>query len=313
MMIDPALLEQYLDESSAMMNDDSRQNLQKFLIRFFNQKPEVEFTSLVRQDFIDMFSQLKILSTVSFESYKSKVGDFLKWMYENKYSTDQQLREIRNVTYTDLDRTDYFDTHYFRDFNDLYNTMDKAFEGRGTEFDTFRAAAILVWHGIELKNLPDILKRDVLDDEDSIIHPVTKEKFLLFPLASDFLAKYRDSNSYDSNKFGGITMVYVASQYLFRSYKNAYLTFAQLSNISNTANRVSEEIGKVFNWKTIFLSGIYYRINQYEQEHGEIDRYDYDVLKKLFQKDCEKLTPNRKRNLSQKYDEYLEFKAAKLI
>lgn len=312
-MIDPVLLEQYLDESSIMMNDDSRQNLQNFLVRFFNQKPEIEFTSLVRQDFIDMFSQLKILSTVSFESYKSKVGDFLKWMYENGHSTDQQLKEIRNVGYTDLDRTDYFDTHYFRDFDDLYDTMDKAFDGRGTEFDTFRAAAILVWYGIELKYLPDILKKDVLDNEDSIIHPVTKEKFLLSPLASDFLIKYRDSDSYDSNKFGGTVMVYATSQYLFRSYKNAYLTFAQLSNMSNTANRVAEEIGKVFNWKTIYLSGIYYRINQYEQEHGEIGRYNYDVLTRLFQKDGENLTPNRKRNISQKYDEYLEFKATKLV
>lgn len=311
-MIDPILLEQYIEDSSMMMNDDSRQNLQNFLVRFFNQKPDKEYSELVRQDFVDMFSQLKILSTNSFESYKSKVGDFMKWMYENGHSTDQQLKEIRDVSYTDLSRRDYFDTYYFRDFDDLYDTMDKAFDGRGTEFDTFRAAAILVWFGIELKELPEMLKKDILEDECCVIHPVTKEKFPLSRLAVDFLAKYRDADNYDSSKFGGTVMVYVATQYLFRTYKNAHMTYKDLSYTSNVVNKLAEEIGKTFNWKTIYLSGIYYRIFQYEQEHGEISRYNYDVLKALFQKDDADLTPNRKRNLSQKYDEYLEFKAMKL-
>lgn len=309
-MIDPILLDQYIEDSSIMMNDDSRQTLRTFLIRFFNQKPEKEYSDLVRQDFVDMFSQLKILSTNSFESYKSKVGDFMKWMYENGHSTDQQLREIRSVAYTDLSRKDYFDTYYFADFDDLFGTMNKAFDGRGTEFDTFRAAAILVWFGLELKTLPDILKKDVLDDECCIIHPVTKEKFPLNRLAIKMLTDYRDANTYDSSKFGGTTMAYAQTQYLFRTYKNAYMTLKDLSYTSIVASKVAKEIGKQFTWKTIYLSGIYYRIFQHEQEHGEISRYDYNVLKVLFQKDeVKELTPNRKRNLSQKYDEYLEFKA----
>ena len=236
----------------------------------------------------------------------------MKWMYENGHGPEKVLNEMMTVHYSDLDRKSYYDTYYFIDYNDFEGSLAEIFEDRGTEFDTFKAAAILVWFGFDVKTLPDILKKDVLEDENCVVDPVTKEKVKLLEIAIKFLVSYRDADTYDSNKFGGRNMVYVKTQYLFRSYKNAYMTSAQLVNIINTANRVAEDFGKKFTWKAIALSGLYSRMFQYEQEHGDIDRYDYELLKRFFKKENETLSPNQKRYLSQKYDEYLEFKTMKM-
>lgn len=186
------------------------------------------------------------------------------------------------------------------------------FEDRGSEFDTFRSAAILVWLGIDLTDLPDMLKSDLREDSMTIIHPVTKEnvsipnEFGWRDKIFQFLVDYKNANSCDTAKFGGRTVPYVQSQYLFRSYKSAHFTSAQLRNVSSSANRLAKEYKRVFQWNRIYLSGLYYRISQYEKEHGTI-KDDMDMLEKFFV--CnQKKDIQREVTYARKYNEYQEFK-----
>lgn len=307
-MVENLLMDKYIEESSLKMNEKSKRHIRTLLTRFFSLKPDVAYNDLTRQDLTEMLSALNSTSINTFNSEKSKVNDFMKWMLEEGHGTDQPLKNLSSISFFDLDRSHLYDRYYFRDFTELYDTMNDAFDGRGSEFDTFRSAAILVWFGIEIKYLSEMLKADIHDDDGYVVHPATKEKIYLPPLAIKFLAEYRDADTYDSNKFGGSVMTYAQSQFLFRSYKNAQFTTPQITNISSSANRAAAEIGKTFQWNKIYLNGIYNRIYQYEQEHGDLTRNDFDKLKVQFNRPDLKDTAQHKVDIARKFEEYQEFK-----
>lgn len=307
-MVDNLVMDRYVEESSLKMNEKSKQHIRTLLTKFFGMKPDVAYNDLTRQDLIEMLSAFNATSIITFNSEKSKMNDFMKWMVEEGYGTDEPLKILGDITFFDLDRSHLYDRYYFRDYEELHNTMDEAFSERGSEFDTFRSAAVLVWFGIEIKYLSNILKEDIYEDEGYVVHPETKEKIMLPSLAMYVLINYRDSDTYDSSKFGGSVMTYAKSKFLFRSYKNAQFTTAQITNISSSANRAAEEIGKTFQWNKIYLNGIYNRMYQYEQEHGDLSRSDFDKLKVFFGKPDLKPTSQHKMDMARKFEEYQEFK-----
>lgn len=307
-MVNNLVMDRYVEESSLKMNEKSKQHIRTLLTKFFGMKPDVAYNDLTRQDLIEMLSAFNATSIITFNSEKSKMNDFMKWMVEEGYGTDEPLKILGDITFFDLDRSHLYDRYYFRDYEELHNTMDEAFSERGSEFDTFRSAAVLVWFGIEIKYLSNILKEDIYEDKGYVVHPETKEKIMLPPLAMYVLINYRDSDTYYSSKFGGSVMTYAKSKFLFRSYKNAQFTTAQITNISSSANRAAEEIGKTFQWNKIYLNGIYNRMYQYEQEHGDLSRSDFDKLKVFFGKPDLKPTSQHKMDMARKFEEYQEFK-----
>ena len=243
-MIDHDVMERYLSESTLKMTAASKVNLENLLIKFFGLKPSIEFPDLTKKDLIEMYSQLNHTSTNSFITHKSKINDFAKWMYEQGYGSVQLLKDISDLQFSDINHNYLYDIYYFRDLQELWSIMEMVFEDRGSEFDTFRSAAILVWLGIDLNDLPDMLKSD--------------------------------------------------------------LTAAQLRNVSSSANRLAKEYKRVFQWNRIYLSGLYYRISQYEKEHGTI-KDDMDMLEKFFV--CnQKKDIQREVTYARKYNEYQEFK-----
>jgi len=307
-MIEKTLIDKYVEESSMNMNEKSQRHIKVLLTRFFSLETDIAYSDLTRQNLIEMLSALNATSISVFNSEKSKIGDFMKWMLEEGHGTDQPLKNLRDITFFDVDRCHLYDRYFFRDYNVLNQTLDMVFSDRGSEFDTFRSAIILVWFGIEIKFLPDMLKEDVNEDEGYVIHPTTREKITLPPLAMQFVVKYRDADHYNSNKFGGSVMVYANSKYLFRSYKNAHFTVSQITNISSSANRVAERIGKTFQWNKIYLNGIYSRMYEYEQEHGSLKKTDSENLKVLFGKPDIETTQQNRAKLIRMFKVYCEFK-----
>lgn len=311
-MIEQAVMDKYIEESTIKMTAASKINLENLLIKFFGLKPSVRFSDLTKTDLIEMYSELKQTSTSSFITHKSKINDFAKWMYEQGYGSEQILKDISELQYSDINHEYIYDMYYFRDIEELWGVMCEVFKERGTEFDTFKAAAILVWLGIDLNDLPDMLKTDLDEENEMILHPVTKQEVIFPPVdlrdrIYSFLISYRDADSYDTKKFGGGVFQYTKSKYLFRSYKNAHFTATQLRNISSSANRVAEEYSRVFQWNRIYASGLYYRINQYEKEHGSIE-HDMNLLGMFFT--CnQKQEVQREISFIRKYNEYQKFKS----
>lgn len=309
-MVEQQVIEAYLDESTFNMTQSSRYNLKQILLKFLNLQPCIPFDKLRQEDFLEKYSHLLLISMNSFYTHKSKINDFARWMYENEMCSQQVLSDLSKVKYEDIDRSEFYKTFYFRDITDLYSTMEDVFSDRGSEFDTFRTAALLVWFGIQVNDLPLILKTDLDEEFRTILHPITKQKISLeceIESVFYFILRYKNADSCDTRKFGGRTLPYPQTHFLLRSYKNAQFTAAQLNNLSATANRIAEDFGKIFQWKRIYLSGLYYRIYQYEESYGDIYN-DFDMLKFFF--DCKgEITSQLKQVVTRKYREYLEFRS----
>lgn len=311
-MLDLALIEKYSSDTFLNNSDNNKYKQETFNIinRFFNMT-DVAYDDLTRQDMLDIYSQLAIMKMNVFQSHKSKISDFMKWMYETGNGSIKPLEEIREIFFENVDRTAFYDTYYFENLADLNGLMEDVFGKDVCDFSTFRCAALLVWHGIPVKHLPDILKSDFKDD-GTITDPFTGEIFHISPMVIPYLRNYRDADTFDSGKFGGMTVPYKQTQYLFRTYKSAHMTDKQLINTSSNAIKAAAETGRIFQWERIYDSGLYYRVHEYEKLHGNVSRNDYELLRELFKMDHIDLTKQRQRYyLSQKFDEYQEFKRYK--
>lgn len=311
-MLDLALIEKYISDTFLNNSDNNKYKQETFNIinRFFNMT-DVAYDDLTRQDMLDIYSQLAIMKMNVFQSHKSKISDFMKWMYETGNGSIKPLEEIREIFFENVDRTAFYDTYYFENLADLNGLMEDVFGKDVCDFSTFRCAALLVWHGIPVKHLPDILKSDFKDD-GTITDPFTGEIFHISPMVIPYLRNYRDADTFDSGKFGGMTVPYKQTQYLFRTYKSAHMTDKQLINTSSNAIKAAAETGRIFRWERIYDSGLYYRVHEYEKLHGNVSRNDYELLRELFKMDHIDLTKQRQRYyLSQKFDEYQEFKRYK--
>lgn len=308
-MLDTSLIDKYIAETFLNYSDNNKYKQETFNIinRFFN-LTDVEYNDLSRQDLLDIYSQLAIMKTNVFQSHKSKVSDFMKWMYETGNGSIKPLEEIREIFFENIDRSNFYETYYFENLDDLNDLMENVFGREICDFSTFRCAALMVWHGIPVKHLPDMLKRD-LSDDGVVTDPVTKEVIQLSQKIIPYFREYRDADTFDSGKFGGMVVPYKQTQFLFRTYKSAQMTAKQLINTSSNANKAALETGRIFQWDRIFDSGTYYRVHEYEKQNGTISRNDYPVLKTLFKMDHIDLSKQRQKYyLSQKYDEYQEFK-----
>lgn len=316
-MIEQSVMDRYIAESSLNMTETSRINSENLLTRFFNLKPSVDFVDLRKADLIEMYSQLNQHSINGFITHKSKINDFAKWMYEQGYGSIELLHDISDLKYSDINHDYLYDIYYFRDIEELWSVMSLILKDKGTEFDTFKAAALLTWLGIDLNDMTEILKTDLDESNQCIIHPVTREVVEIPPvdlhdMIFSFLINYRDADSCDTKKFGGGILPYANSQYLLRSYKSAHLTVVQLRKTSDPVNQLAkkEEAQRIFQWNKIYLSGLYYRIYQYEQRYGSIEK-DVKMLDKFFL--CnQKETVQKLVAFDRKYKEYQTFIKCKM-
>lgn len=301
-MIDQAIVQTYIDASCGNRNEKSKNNLAVLLTKFFSLSPSSSLDDLSRQDLIQMLAESSIMSMNTFDSVKSKIKGFLKWLCDNGNCPEELLESWQSIRFSDIDRSDFYDRYYFKNYSELCDTIQGVFGEVSSEYDTFKSAAILVWFGIDIKDLPSILKDDLNESAGYIVAPVTKRKIYLPKAAVKQLESYKNADAFVSAKFGGCTVPYAESQYLFRSYKNEQFTVAQLTNISAAANRAAADCGKVFQWSRIFLSGLYKRLLDTENQFGEIGKTNYDKLRDFFGESLSE------QILSQKYKEYQAYR-----
>ncbi len=297
----------YVDESKSDLDEKRKRELIALLCRFWGANAEIDFTNLSRQTLIQMFATSGTMSMSAFDSIKSRVCGFTKWLCKKGICSESILTDMQSIYFFDIDRTEFYDSNYFKDFSELYTILQKVFCSPNSEFDTFKSAAMLVWFGIEIKDLPSVLKSDLHEDAGYIVHPISKRKIYLPENAIKQLASYKCAETFLSPKFGGSVVAYAESQYLFRTYKNSSMTAAQLTNLSSAANRSAEGTGKVFQWNRIYLSGLYKRLLDYENQFGEIGKLDDKRLRDFFGDALTGQSP-RKAGLSQKYKEYQAYK-----
>lgn len=313
-MLDTSLIEQYISETFTTDFNDNKYSRETFnLINNFFNLTDVSYDDLTREELINIYSHLSIGKTSVFQSYKSRITDFMKWMYETKNGSIAPLNAIRDIYFRDIDRSEIYDTYYFENLDDLNDFMESIFGKEICDYSTFQCAALMVWHGIPLKHLSNMLKKN-LSDDGVVMDPETNKSVQLSPKVVPYICEYRDAYTFNSNRFGGRTVLYKKTQYLFRTCQTENMTVKQLISTACSANRKILETGKIFQFERIYDSGIFYRVHEYEKKNGNISRNDYPLLKELFNMDH--LDLNNKVHcyaLLRKYDEYQDFKNFKYV
>lgn len=307
-MIEKTVIENYINDSSLRMNLKSKKAATLMLTDFFAQKEFDKFRDLTKADFIEMYSALNMVEATSFITHRSKIADFATWMFEQGMGTKEQSEQILSIDYSDLNADELYDECYFSDCEDLFETLSVVFENCAQDFDTFKASAILRWMGFETKEIIQLQKTNLHEHDNCIIHPITNKVFVV-PKPNDiltFLTKYRDADSFESIKMGGKTFEYKESAYLIRNHYDAQFDTTQLSRLTSATKRYAQEYGKKFQWKSIYLSGVYFRIYQYEMEHGSIE-HEPEILQSFLYSGSSGITPTL-YTLSLKYKAYDKFK-----
>ena len=304
MMIDEAILQRYMEESSMRMNEKSQYQVYTNLKQLFGGN-DIPLEQMKKQDFVDIFSKQSISSSSTFYPYKSKMLDFLIWMKEEGYASDEPLKALQDIRFEDISRAGIYDAYYFADYNDLFQAMEVITVNRN-DFETFKVAATLVWLGITLDDAVDVLKADFDEEAGTIQHPRTHEMISLPPIAVGLFTDYKNAVSFESGKFSGTLMYYKQSDYLLRSYRSEHLTKKNVSRAAVTINQLAEKFDKHFRFVSIYLSGIYYRLHEYETEHGRIGRTNAELLAAFFGTTID--NPRDRNTLATKYDEYCDFR-----
>lgn len=306
-MIDMTLIDKYIDESFPDDNVVKREYAKRNILKMLNTKEDVPVEQWTRQDFVNAFSQRQVRFS-SFAAYKSYFKDYLKWLYENGKDVTDQIKYIETIFPDEIVSDEYISKYYFADLNDLLSQIQDLLCDREEEFYPFICAAILVWYGFDIRSIQSLLKTDVSDDSDYIVDRATGQQVLIDKLSINMIREYRDAEVYKTAKMGGKMVHYKFSNYLFRNCFTAQMTDRTFNNMLIPINKLAKEINMQFNWKRIATSGTFYRVYEYEMEHGNLTRYSYDELAMLFHKKDAKLTQGTKQGLVKYYDEYLKFK-----
>lgn len=311
------MLELFIDEKIAGQSEKSAKVYISFYKRVKEYIPENkspnEFTV---DDYKLIFKKLNIKTVGNFKVVKSNLADYFKWLVSKDLMSNEQLEEFLKISFKDIDHIDEFALNYFKNFNELFTSLEKAIEIHSPddkgEFDSLRCAVYLSWFGVTVEELCEVLKEDINKSTNSIMVGNPKREIVLPDKCFRKIVEYAKSDYYESKKFGRpvLTAVhYKPSIYLFRTCRNSQISYNQVMVMFKYVNRYFEITGKKFSCGKIYRSGIYYRIYQDEQDNGELLKHDFERLFVVFNKSDEAHKKNKKYELSsQDFIQYQEWK-----
>lgn len=306
-MIDMTKIDKYIDETYPDVPAIRRNSMKNSILRMLNTYDDVPLEEWTRKNFVDALSQRKVRFT-SFDAYKSNFKDYLKWLYEQGYDVIKQIKHLESIGPNEIITDEYINKTYYQDIDDLFNQIHDLLYEREEEFQPFICGAILVWYGFDIRAIEAILKTDVTNDSNSIIDYMTGKKIEIADNYMIMIRDYRDTEVYKTAKMGGKMIHYKPSKYLFRNCYTVQMSDRTFNNMLLPINRLAKELDMSFNWKSIAMSGNFYRLYKYEKEHSKVARNSYEELAKFFYKTDVKLTQGIKQVLVKNYDEYVRFK-----
>ena len=282
-------------------------------------KPISEYN---REDFVEIISNFNTFTTNTFVKTKSNIHSYFEWLMSRGEMSEEQLKIFSDIHFKDFNVTDSYSLYYFKDFNELYTSLEEAIKFRTEddddegEFDTLRAIDYLSWYGFTLEDLTNVLKKDIDRDRPIVYRGKNRISITVDEKCIEFLRAYAGTNTFMSRRYGrGKSEVsYRRTEYLIRTDRSEQLNSAAIRAISSRINADSDEIGKVFTIKKIFLSGMYSRAYLDELENGELSKTDNARLIKLFDSDNsqskDKLSPSDKNKVKNfRFNEYEKFKS----
>ena len=291
------MLDLYLAEKNNDINEERARITTNFYKRFVSALTKnKKLNTYTKDDFISVLIEMNLMTNGSYLQAKSLVLDYLTWLEGRGEISASQIKEFSKISFDDIDLTALYSRHYFKSFNELWISIESAIQSYlqrqdyTEEFDNFRCAAYLSWYGFSPAEIAEV-KKDDLDYETAIVYKGNGEKRQAIKVCDKCMAllwKHKKAEGYISIKSGhynGNEMFrykYVDSEYLMRSYKKRHFLTTNVNSLSDVINKGSLNAPKVFTFKRIKLSGMYYCAYLEETENGKLLSNDYDRLAKLF-------------------------------
>ena len=264
-----------------------------------------------KEDFIRLFSLLRISSISVFALHKHYIGKYLNFLQDDGIINSEAIDILAEILFEDLDASIAFDRKYFKDFDALQSIIDITLQEEGryddNVFATHICAIYFAWCGISCEDAMNMLKSDVYDD-----HIVVRgKKFYPHKRILQHIVMYCKLESYEtttsaySSDARSVERKYKPSSYLFRTNQKAQFTnvieFRNLLSAFGVITRKKYEI--TFTYESVFLSGLYGRVYMYEFLNGRLEAGEYDRINDAFEENM-----GHNRLLNRKLRDYQAFK-----
>ncbi len=180
------------------------------------------------------------LNTIKTQAYK-----YLRYLVKNGIVSEDCITALASVKFESLSFIAEDDSIlYFKNVNDVTSaievTMDKAqckFPERDPDsYLPHIAAVYLYWYGLTDDEIVSLEKRNVSRSSLTVGDKV----IAISDKAGEVLVKYRDSDGYTQKAKGIITLHYLDSDYLFRTYRKTQLRSDNLKWLVADFNRVMD-------------------------------------------------------------------------
>lgn len=282
------------------------QNFWKRVQRFEEENGNTLEDGYTKEEFVRLISSFNISNVSGFLGDKSRLRKYLEWLVETKDLDPNIVSALTSVGYDDIDASRLFELKFFKDFQDLQDTIettlvvaDKVDE---RIFATQIAAIYMAWCGLQMEEALQIRKQDVKDDHICVVDRV------IYPNATimQFIKDYRDATEYQSAARAIITLKYTPSEMLFRTARSGYVDSPKTMRIFiRNFGKSGGEDSNMFHYDKVYWSGVYNRAYLYECANGLIHQGDIETISKLFNENYTSISVANKR--LQAYRKFVQY------
>lgn len=282
------------------------QNFWKRVQRFENDVGKTLEEGYTKEEFIRLISSFNVSNVSGFLGDKSRIKKYLEWLVEKNGFDSDIVADISTVKYDDIDAGRLFELKFFKDFQDLQDTIettlvvaDKVDE---RIFATQIAAIYMAWCGLQMEEALQIKKSDV---EDDCIR-VGNRKIYPNQTIMEFIKDYRDATEYQSAAKAIITLKYAPSEFLFRTARSGCVDSSKTMRIFiRNFGKSGGEDSNIFHYDKVYWSGVYNRAYLYECANGMIRQGDIETISKLFNESYTSISVANKR--LQAYRKFVQY------
>lgn len=198
---------------------------------------ENEWREFLMKCSIRSVSTLNVLKT---HAYK-----YLRYLVKKGIVSEDCITALTSVRFESLSFiADDDSILYFKNVNDVTSAIEATMEEAQYKFperdpDSYLphiAAVYLYWYGLADNEIVALEKRNVSRTSLSVGDKV----IAISEKAGEYLVKYRDSDGYTQKAKGIITLHYLDSDYLFRTYRKTHLSPDNLRWLVADFNRVMD-------------------------------------------------------------------------
>lgn len=217
----------------------------------------------------EIIDSLGGLLSSSFYTIKSDLKRYFKWCVAQSIITEDSLELFSEITYDDINSEKYYKNNYYKDFDDFSNHLNSLSYNKINELKLYSSSLVMLlsWIGFDLNEIINVKNKDIYFKENKIsinnktIDNISDNVMDLIKISYDNL-----SETEEGYLFKKITTDEHISMALLRCYIFEF----------NGA-----EDNKKMLVKKVRMSGIFNRFYKWEQENGEIDFSNVQLIKCL--------------------------------